>query len=319
MRGVVVGIDKQGTTKVYRVVLFSYDNSSKEWKFRRQRVVEDQLVSGINHGKLSLENAGVRDGKLWGKTGDLSRFENGVNNPVVILTELVIEGQGVIGYKIVTYEGVVKNINVKNLLIYCEGINRGRGVPIQNGMYVKEQGRNKAHIRCYPDGEYIKEMLERKVSKHAKPAKLDKSARAIAKLEEMFNKDQIKELKLGKQNGVDIKVYANNKLEAGQMRIIREALEEGLNAELFADPGYSITAMRLLRADMKYGIDVRYYMNPDFSAEQLMELSVGYISGVDISKYADPKNPPEEMAEIRVRLENNLWRELDVESDDTWK
>lgn len=322
MRGIVVGIDKEGAGKVYRVVVYERDSKSKGWRFKRQRVLENELINGISTNKIVLENITVDKGRIRGKTGDLSRFDNGVNRPIVILSEIIVDGQGTVGYKTITYDGVVKNITLSKLLSYCHDVDRRGGIPIQNGMYVKEQGGIKAHIRCYPYGDYIVERLERKVSDYAKPVKLlkdSKSKQAMAKLEEMFNRDQIRELKLGRQNGVDIKVLANNKLSAGQMKIIRETLEEGLRAELFADPAYSIDAMRLLRSDMKFGIDVKCYMSPEYSAEQLMELSVGCMSGVDISRYANPKNTPNEMSEIRIRLENNIWKELDVESDDTWK
>ena len=204
---------------------------------------------------------------------------------------------------------------------YCRKVSNAGEVPIQNGQYVQESGGRQSFIRAYPGGEYIKEVVVRRRSKHVKPANVDqqRNEKAISRIEELFTPEQIKQLKLGKMNGVDIKVYGNNKLSAEQMEVIRKGLEDGINAKLYADPAYSVDAMRILRADMKYGVDVSYYLNPEYSAEQLSELANGFISGVDVSVYADPKIPPQEMAEIRMRLENGIWREMDVENDTSWK
>lgn len=319
MRGLIVGIDIVDGCKLYRVILFDYSN--KNWKFNRQRVTEEQLIGALVQGKIRLTNAKVEGGKIKGTTGDLKRFQNRINKPLVIISELVVDGRGVLGYKVANYEGTVKNVSRMDMLKLCDKVSKAGGIPLQNGQYVADTNEQRAHIRSYPGGDYIKEVIERTRSRHARPASVDttRNTKALEKLEELFTPEQIRELMIGKKNGVNIKIYGNNKLSADQMRVIREALEEGLNAKLFADPDYSVDAMRILRADMKYGVDVSYYLNPKYSAEQLSELATGYISGVDVDKYSDPNNTPEEMAEIRMRLENNIWKELEVDRDESWK
>lgn len=319
MKGIIIGIERNERETAYKIVM--YANNNGEWKFTRQIATERSLVSAISSKQVDIVNAKVVNGKLKGRTGDLARFDNKVNKPLVIIAELAVKDRGTIGYKIANSTGAVKNIPVGELLAYCAKTTKQGGVPIQNGMYVADTESQKAFIRAYPDGEYEKELIERHRSKNAKPAQIntEENNKSISKIEELFNKEQIAELKLGKKNGIDIKIYGNNKLSAHQMKVIREGLEEGLNTKLFADPEYSVDAMRLLRADMKYGVDVGYYLNPKYSAEQLSELAIGFISGVDVDKYADPSINPEEMSEIRMRLENNIWKEHSVKNDASWK
>lgn len=319
MQGIIVGIDRDNNkNRHFRVVAFEHKGS--DWKFSKQRVEEKQLLVAIQKGMV-IVNAEVKDGKLKGRTGDFSRFENKVNKPLVIISEMVSKEGTILGFKIANGDGVVKNITNKELVAYCDRISKKGGIPVQNGMYVPEKDGQKAHIRCYPNGEYIKEEIVRKKSANAKPAQVneEKNSKSISKLEEIFNSEQIKEIKLGKKNGVNIRIYGNAKLSAEQMKVIREGLEDGINAQLYADPEFSVDAMRILRADMKYGVDVSYYLNPQYNAEQLSELANGFISGVDVSAYADPKNDAQEMAEIRMRLEAKLWAEQNVKEDSSWK
>ena len=318
MKGAIIGIDKINGQAVYRVITMSYKN--KAWKFSKKMVNEAELINAIKKG-FNIINAKVDGNRIKGSTGDLKRFNNNVNNPLVILSELVDNNGTILGYKVATCEGTVKNIKQKELTAYCERISRKSGIPIQNGMYISEKDGQKAHIRSYPGGEYFKEVIERKKASNAKKPEInqEKTKSALERLEEIFSKEQIKELQKGRENKVNFKVYANPKLSAEQMAVIRGALEKGLNGSLIADPAYSIDAMKYLVSDMKYGVDVSYYLNPAYSAEQLSVLGDGFISGVDVSKYADPKLTPEQMTEIRVRLENNIWKEHEVKAEDSWK
>ncbi len=317
LEGLVVGVDNVEGSMVYRVLVYRYNN--KKWDFTRQMVTENDLADIIKHGKFKMKNTVIEAGKIKGCSGSLSRFND---RPFVVISEIVTNEDKVVGYKVADYNGAVRNIKINELLKYCEATVRNKRVPIQNGMYIPEDNGKKAHIRAYNEGDYIKEVVERKVSKHVKrvPKKeINKREQALLKLEELFTKEQIKQLMLGRKNGVNIKVYANNELTPEQMAVIRETLEDGNDASAFADPAYDISVMKLLRAHLKYGIDVTYYVNPEFTVEQLGELATGFINGVDISTYANPKIPHNEMAEIRTRLENNIWKEHNVKTKGSWE
>lgn len=309
-KGYVIGVDKDK----YRVIVMESING--EWKFTRMAL--DTASLAALSSKADLVNVEFKGTKLKGKTGDLSRFKS---KPLVILSELYVQDQGTIGYKVSDCNGIVKNIPNKELLAYCKKAVEADRIPIQNGIFVPETDSKKAFIRAYDNGEFYRELIVRNKSKNVKKAEVnqEKNEKAISKIEEVFNPEQIEQLKLGKKNGVNIKIYGNNKLSADQMRVIREALEEGIDAKLFADPEFSVGAMRMLRADLKYGVDVSLYLNPKYDLYQLEELSAGIITGVDISKYSDPSLSAREMGEIRTRLEKNIWKEHQVDNDNTWK
>lgn len=314
MNGLIVGIQGKGKDKVYRVV--SYAKGKDGIQYKKQVVHEEQLKNALAEKKIKLDNADLVDGKIKGITGDLSRF-NSVDglNPKVILSEMVADDK-VIGYRLVSYDGTVSAIRLKDVISYCEKVNEkfgAKGAPIQNAMFVPASENGKAHIRAYPGQVFNKEVIERKKVNDTKVAIVDKKANAEkvnSKLEELFNKDQIEQLRLGKKHGVDIRLMGNNKLSAEQMKEIRKALEDGINARVFASPEFSSEVMAALRINAKYGVDIKYFINPRYNAEQIFELSTGYLSGVDITKYADPKLSATDMSKKRIYLESQLWNEV---------
>ncbi|MEM4385784.1 MAG: hypothetical protein QXD03_04480 [Candidatus Anstonellales archaeon] len=321
MRGIIVGIDKNGSKDFYRVIIFEQGKGINDWKFIKQMISGEDLVRHITGGKLTLMNGTVEGGKVVGNTGGFSRFNNGVNRPLVVISEILVEGTNEVkGYKVASYDGVVKNIMLKDLIAYCRDIVSKGGVPLQNAQYVSATEGQRDFIRSYPGAEFIKEYIPLRKNPHAEAAidkKVDNKSNTT-NLEDIFTPEQLEQLKLGKKNGVDIKVYANPKFTPEQMKFIRECLEEGINAKLFADPAYSIEVMMFLRGELKYGYDIRPYLNPKYTLEQLMEISIGIIAGVDISKFADPKLTPKEMFEIRIKLEKEMWKEHPVDTHDNW-
>ena len=314
MKGIVVGIVQEGKQKIYRIVL--YNRAEDDCQYAKKAVSEEHLIKLLSEGKLELDNAEVKDGKIKGTTGDLNRFNSSTKfHPVVILSEIVADGR-VMGYRTATFDGTVKAVRIKDILAYCDRVNNS-GVPIQNAMYVPENGTSKAHIRAYANKPFYQETIKRKKSDVAQPAipNTKENQKQVSKLEELFNKLQIEQLKLGKANGVDIRVFGNNKLSADQMKEIRLGLESGINARAYADPAYSASAMKALRLNAKYGVDITYFVNPKFNAEQIYELSTGFLSGVDISQYADPELSTKDMSKKRIYLETLIWKEVKADEE----
>lgn len=310
MNGIVVGIQDEDSQKLYRVVL--YNRNKDGCQYNKQIVAEHTLLEALMSGKLVLDNVEVHNNKLKGKTGELSRFKANGFHPMVALSEIVVDGK-TIGYRLASYEGKVTAVRLKDVLAYCARV-CNMGAPIQNAMYVPESKASKAHLRTYPGQSLYQEVIERKRSEIARPAKVDKkeNEKQVSRLEELFNPAQIEQLKLGKAHGVDIKIFGNNKLSANQMKELRLALENGVNAKAFADPAYSVDAMKALRINAKYGVDVTYFVNPKFNAEQIYELSTGYLSGIDITKFSDPSLSAKDMSKKRVYLESLLWNEVEA-------
>lgn len=314
MKGFIVGIDKDKNRTLYRLVFIGGNGAN----FRRQMATEQDLIKALASKKVHLLNATLENGKLKGTTGDLKRFNNGKNKPFVVISEIKA-GDKVLGYKVANYNGAVTNVKLADLMSYCEKTTKAGGVPVQNCMYVGDKDGQRAHLRSYPGYTLPVEKIERKKSANAKkPETVDKATNAKNKLETIFTKEQIKQLQLGKKNNVNIKIYANPKLSAEQMEVIRKALESGLHGEWIADPAYKVEVMKYLVADMKYGVDVSYYLNPEYSLEQLRELGSGFIAGVDVSKYADPSMSVDEMVRIREELEREVWKEDKVDTDSSW-
>ena len=141
-----------------------------------------------------------------------------------------------------------------------------------------------------------------------------KNSEALKKLEEIFSKEQIEQLKLGKRQGMNIKKIANPKLSAQQMKALRGIESCGHDCKVFADPRYSVEALMLIKAEAKYHGDLSCMMNPEYSAEQLAILSIANDDGIDIKKLGGPKVNVEEMQERLVRLQMETWKQLDVRS-----
>lgn len=303
VHGFIINIDKINGINMM-TVLFPFKQQDK-WEYQKQMAPEESVVKALNEGKVTLDNGIVENGKIKGTTGDLKRF-NEINKPAVVLAEIRHEKQGTLGYKLASSDGVVKNFRLKEVLAYAESkTNRGM-VPFQNAIYIPKTDDKRDFIKSYTSQGFSVDLIKDRGNKYSKPAEKTKNTDAI---DAMFTKEQQEELLKGKKAGVNIRIYANNKMTPGQMRIIRKGLEERLPMQLIASPDFSEGLMEIYRADLKYGYDIKPYLNPEYTPEQILEISTGYVDGVDVGIYADPKNTVETMAEIRMRLTHGIWKE----------
>jgi len=312
----VVNIHGQG--RLFRLVAANRKQGG-EYEFKRAQKTEKDLMADLSIGKYKIINADLDGDKIKGTAGDFSRFDNGVNKPLVILTEIVDHRGNTRGYRVSNFKGEVASMALKDVLNYCLKVHEKGGIPIQNGIYVPANGSQKAFIRSYPNAPFKKDIMARKNSQNVRPAKIDKveTEKNVNKLEELFNKEQIKELKLAKEHGVDVRIIGNNKLSAEQMRVIRECEEQGLPGRWFADPAYSLDTMLFLQVELMNGAEIRHLLNPKYSVGQMLELSVAYEQGLDTSEMDDPNLTVEEMAERRIRLASGLWRSHEVKEVET--
>lgn len=146
-----------------------------------------------------------------------------------------------------------------------------------------------------------------------------------------FSWNQMYQIRLGLEKGLDVSKYANPKFDSYQMEQIRLGLEKSLDVSRYADPRFTWAQMNEIRlgleksleiskyADSKFdfdwkqmfeirlglekGLDVSRYADSKFSWTQMHEIKEGLEEGVDVSKYADPKFSWEQMLEIRRELE----------------
>lgn len=316
--GILCGIEESNGVKQYRLLIYAYEQNN--WSFSKFATDEANLINLIGKCQLDVRNVTIRlkNGKyeLEGRTGSLSRFNQstgkGEYKPVVILSEIQDLHGVVLGYKIVKNDGIVSNVRLQALLSHCSRANKAKLIPIQNAMFVPAED-GTAHIRGYVENQFIIERMN--IGKReTQEAKVDtkQNKKNTSKIEQIFTPDQIKELLLGKEHGVNYKIYGNPALSAEQMKQLRKALEDKVNPSKWADPEFSADVMNTYRIQTKYGVDVSTFIHPKYSTAQIIELSTGLLDGIDISQMGDYTVSCEEMAKRRIELTADLWKEIKV-------
>lgn len=147
-----------------------------------------------------------------------------------------------------------------------------------------------------------------------------------------YQKAQNQEIKLGKEEGLDVSIYADPQFNWLQMEQIRMGLKDKLNASIYADPSYNYETMRQIRLSLYSGMNLIPYLNRGFAdddlgeirlalldklpidewlqdnmcAPQIHEIRIGLCEGLDISVYADIGYNWMQMQEIRLGLEKKL-------------
>ena len=329
--GFIIGVDKENTEKKYRVAIANVTNAKAEdvtnlhWEFEFKIMSEADIINSFKCGarwsNVDLDRqASNKKTLLVGNTGALSRFEDGKTKPAVIVSQIV-DDTGLKGYRIITYTGKVTTLRVKDMVSYGERVSKEGGVPIQNAIFIQATADKKAYFKAYIENQFIVETIHKSKNKYTdvKKVNLEENSKALKSIKDIFSDEQIEQLKLGKKNGVNIKVYANPALSPNQMKILREGLQDKVNVSLIARPEFKEDAMQLYADDLRDGMDIKKYLNPEYSIAQISELALGYLAGLDIAKYANPKITASEMSEIRERLETGIWNSKDLALNQGWK
>lgn len=322
--GILVGIDIAGTQKAYRVLLATISPTQEDkqynWKYSCKMMSEDSIIQSLTNRDTWL-NVKLDNGKIKGSTGDLKRFDNVQHRPYVILSQIINSDNKIIGYKIANYDGKVASRPIKEMIAYGNRATKQGYVPIQNAIFIPADDNNKsAHFKSYPNSPFIEEKIITKKNEYADKRRVNtqSNTKSLNKLEEIYTPEQIQQLKLGKQHGVEIRIFANPGLSALQMKILREGLEQKVNVRPFAFPDYSVDAMRYYILELKTGMDIRQYLSSKYSIAQIAELSIAADEGLDLSKMNDPELSIRQMQERRIRLENNVFHDEDVSVDGSW-
>lgn len=315
----VTGIDNINGQKGYRVVLVSYTEKEPgqyDWDFKCAVKPESWIASNIN--SIPWLNIGIENGKIKGTSGSLTRFNNGVNHPVVIVSQLSTSDGNLVGYKIIDYDGNVKNIKLKAMLEYGIRTEHKGGIPVQNAMFVKAEEGRREHFKSYPDHPFIEEILVVHKNPHVNRANVNvnQNEKSLTRIEEIFSKDQLVQLKKGKEEGINYKLYANPNLSAKQMEALREALKRNVNIRPFASPDFKVECMRYYAATAAVGGNISNIINPNYTVNQLSELYCAIESGIDISEFADPKISAKDMQTKRIIAENKIYFEKLIIKDE---
>lgn len=319
--GAVVGIDNNG--EAFRVLIATITETGKQsynWSFRCTIMNKSGIIESTKNGAKWL-NIEVCNGQIKGSTGSLDRFNGNKIRPYVILSQIVDDNNKVLGYRVANYDGNVKSIPLKEFLSFGIRMHKENSIPVQNAIFVPSDGDKKPYFKTYPNSSFITEVLVRQKNKHSEVKRVNTSqqGKTLNKLDEIYTAEQIFELKTGKANGVDIRVFANPALSHKQMKLLREAMQKKLNVRMLAFPEFGEMEMSYYISDLEDGLDIRNYLSPKYNCGQIAELSLATELGLDIRKMSNPKLDANEMAEIRERLEHGIWKDETVRKDGTWK
>ena len=96
-----------------------------------------------------------------------------------------------------------------------------------------------------------------------------------------YTSEQLHEIRLGLEVGLDASIYANISYPAELMKVFREGIEKGLHPDVYLE-----------------------YYHKGFTTDQLAVIRDGFLAKVDVKLYAHLTTPPEHMREILNRLIN---------------
>ena len=81
-----------------------------------------------------------------------------------------------------------------------------------------------------------------------------------------FESDELNEIQLGLDHGIDPAIYANPELDVRSMELIRQGLEKGLNVTYLANPDLDYYHVRDLYEGIENGFDMSPYANKFLSS-----------------------------------------------------
>ena len=130
-----------------------------------------------------------------------------------------------------------------------------------------------------------------------------------------YDPDQLFEIRMGLECGVNVSWYADPAFDADQMHMICLALTNtrmrDKQLEVLSDPEIDAASMREIVLAASEGYDLTpwapWWGHPGtFNADQLREIRLGLKDGVDVSAYADPAISAAEMGQRRVKAKEGL-------------
>ena len=331
VNAVVVGIDNNGKDKLYRVVICEYKDTAKgpgyyTWNYKCEMLNSDKVKKAIGkYGKDFFLNVGLDvKGEINGRKASLDRFNQNLDknhHPLVIIAQCQTEDGKTLGYSVATYDGRVKTVSLKEMIAYGVRCNKNGVIPVQNAIFVaNEEGDKVAHFKSYPEMTFITALYESGKNKYVEKNKVNvkSNEKSLSRMDEIFTKEQIEQLRLGKEHGVDYRIYGNPNLTANQMKVLREGLEMGVNVRPFAHPEYKPMCMMYYIDCLDNHIDIKPFLSPKYNPQQLFQLALACELGVNIEKVCNPKLKANEMAEIIERLQANIWKDQLVKKDGSW-
>ncbi len=121
-----------------------------------------------------------------------------------------------------------------------------------------------------------------------------------------YQKAQNQEIKLGKEEGLDVSLYANPQFNWLQMEQIRMGLKDKVDASIYADPANNYETMRQIRISLYAGIDLIPYLKRGFTDDDLEEIRMAVMNRLPIDKWLQDNICAPQIHQIRVGLCEDL-------------
>ena len=125
---------------------------------------------------------------------------------------------------------------------------------------------------------------------------------------------QLRELRYGFKQGLDISVFSNPKFAFNQMDEIRQGLAENLNVEIYAKPTFDVGQMRQIKKGLERNIDVSVYANMYVDSRKMALIRILLEKGYDVSNVADPTIHTWEAQRRAEKILNK-----NITTNDLWK
>lgn len=252
--------------------------------------------------------------------GNFKRLSgNGKIKPVLILAEVHNEAGRLVQYLCADKRGMTARIPVKEVYRQCmvakklgEKLNNDYLVYVANAVFVvNTDGCFLRSFSGHPFKSIKVELSDRaKLKKKGTQVNSKEGKKALDNKEEVFTKEQLKELKAAEKAGVKPVIIANPAFTPEQMNVIWKAKKRGVRAELFANPKYKVECMEFLAGIMGSGEPKRKEIEPllsvKYTAGQMREIYWGIIKGVDYTAYMGYDNTEADMRFLRQCLEKKL-------------
>lgn len=270
---------------------------------------ESEIVAATK--TLQAINFNTNNGKVVDEVGKFSRLKDNARfSPRIVLAEIVTESKRLLGYVLLNKAGQIETVKRADLLNICSQAKRLGASYLQNAIYKEVDG--KGAIASYPNKPFNR-IVNRVNKTDKKPVSQVDKARNKENLSGVakYTPEQMKELSLAEEHGVNKILIANPKLTPKQMRILWVAKKNGMASEYFANPKFSEDVMKFFAdrlVNKKMFSECKALFKVGYDVKQLTELYLGIYSGIDISKYADQSISGEDMYFKRVQMESEYYK-----------
>lgn len=328
VKAVVHDIAVVNGKKVYAVILYKYTTANNEhkWEQRQYKMDEAKLAHTIATSGIEFINVAVDNDKVVSRGAQLSRFDTAQAVVIGVMTTNTPKGDKVIGYRFISKAGMLKAVKISDVINFAEKCTREGKIPFQNAMYVPAKGESQVgFLRAYNEGDFI---TERRVYTEKAKSVVDTShvqkelggkVETTKKPQDIYTKEQLRELKIGKNKGLPIRIYANPKLSAKQMAELRDALEKNVNPQRFADPAYSVQKMQFFKVQLLRGKRINEYLNPEYQLPQMIRILSAIEMGLDVQRIRDPEMTLSQMDDEIVHMELELYKEQEQTPGEQFK